>query len=396
MEKLTKAITFYNNKEYEKSYLLFLELANQGSIDAMYYLGIIYNRGFGVELNQEESFKWFLKAANNNHAISQYIVALSYSEDDQSTYVPHKVKNIKEFQIAEQALNQIPPLKLPLPKVESNFKEAMKWCIKAYENNNDSNIRDYILNQLLFDFRIRANYDEVDIEITDKLRDIFIKENNDYYQFEFPIGVTYEKAANYKEAMFWYKEAFGTRGKTLAAIQIGYFYLYGRGVEKNIEKAKNYLELGFYSFGPQLKHYFKGYYYLAKAYQEIGDESNALWYLYKGSDINDGLSEIELRKYYDNGRKIRDKYAKKFEILTKAEKGGLYDKQDFILKYVYENNDGYIWDACKWIINEIELNYNTDMATKLLYSFYTTGKLDFFPEQYKDAKEWLIKQGLKI
>lgn len=50
------------------------KLAQQGSIDAQYDLGLMYHE----EQNEEEAFKWFKKAAEQGDADAQYKIGLYY------------------------------------------------------------------------------------------------------------------------------------------------------------------------------------------------------------------------------------------------------------------------------------------------------------------------------
>ncbi|VEU83263.1 SEL1-like repeat protein [Acholeplasma hippikon] len=78
MVRLKQALTYFKDKKYDKAYHLFLELANEGMMEAYFYLGIFYRLGLFVKENQKEGFKWFLKAAENGHPRAQYVVASSY------------------------------------------------------------------------------------------------------------------------------------------------------------------------------------------------------------------------------------------------------------------------------------------------------------------------------
>lgn len=50
----------------------FLELAQQGDARAMFYLGVIYDRGLGTEANEKQAFAWYERAAVGGHPEAQY------------------------------------------------------------------------------------------------------------------------------------------------------------------------------------------------------------------------------------------------------------------------------------------------------------------------------------
>ena len=56
----------------------FKKAAEKGNSEAMGLLGSLYNRGDGVEKNNEQAFKWSLKAAQKGDLDSQYFVGLCY------------------------------------------------------------------------------------------------------------------------------------------------------------------------------------------------------------------------------------------------------------------------------------------------------------------------------
>ena len=77
------------------------KLANDGSPDAQYELGLCYDEGDGVKENKHEAFKWFLKAANQEHGRAQNAVGLCYEYGD---------------------------------GVQKNLNEAIRWYHRSIEN----------------------------------------------------------------------------------------------------------------------------------------------------------------------------------------------------------------------------------------------------------------------
>jgi TPR repeat protein len=50
----------------------FKALAAEGDVVAMYYTGILYDRGYGVPIDHAEAAKWFEKAAARGDSLSAY------------------------------------------------------------------------------------------------------------------------------------------------------------------------------------------------------------------------------------------------------------------------------------------------------------------------------------
>src|SRR5512147_2745391 len=67
-----EAVEAYRTGDYAAAMTQFKALAAEGDPVAMYYLGIIYDRGFGVPPNAEEAAKWFEKGAVRGDSLSAY------------------------------------------------------------------------------------------------------------------------------------------------------------------------------------------------------------------------------------------------------------------------------------------------------------------------------------
>ena len=67
-----EAVEAYRTGDYATAMTQFKELAAEGDPVAMYYLGIIYDRGFGVPADLAEAAKWFEKGAARGDSLSAY------------------------------------------------------------------------------------------------------------------------------------------------------------------------------------------------------------------------------------------------------------------------------------------------------------------------------------
>ncbi|MBR2147467.1 MAG: SEL1-like repeat protein [Muribaculaceae bacterium] len=82
---------------------LLLTSAQEGDADAQFFVGLRYVNGQGVEKNDAEAVKWFLKAAQQGHSDAQYLVGVCYNKG---------------------------------LGVEQSYAEARKWYEKAIQSGN--------------------------------------------------------------------------------------------------------------------------------------------------------------------------------------------------------------------------------------------------------------------
>ena len=73
-----KGFEAVQNKNYEVALRELVPLANSGNSRAQMMLGHLHERGLGVEKNNTEAAKWYLKAAENGDVISQASIGSMY------------------------------------------------------------------------------------------------------------------------------------------------------------------------------------------------------------------------------------------------------------------------------------------------------------------------------
>ena len=88
---------------FKESKIGLLNLAGRNDPQAQAFLGVMYNRGMGVEQDFKEAVKWYRKAAEQGNAVAQYNLGQMYREGQ---------------------------------GVEQDFKEAVKWYRKAAEQGD--------------------------------------------------------------------------------------------------------------------------------------------------------------------------------------------------------------------------------------------------------------------
>lgn len=74
------AHTYYQDKQYEKSFGWFSKAAENNFADAQYMVGKCFEEGIGVEKNLNQAFVWYKKSAENGSPYSQNRISIFYWE----------------------------------------------------------------------------------------------------------------------------------------------------------------------------------------------------------------------------------------------------------------------------------------------------------------------------
>lgn len=72
MPNLNEAINFYNEKQFDKAYDIFVDLAYKRNAEALFYLGLMYFFGEGVEKNMDKCTDYWKKAMREGHQEAAY------------------------------------------------------------------------------------------------------------------------------------------------------------------------------------------------------------------------------------------------------------------------------------------------------------------------------------
>ena len=71
---LKTAIEHFENDRYEEALPLFEELAREGNAEAMYYLGMMYYEGWGVDKDLDKAVEWWKKADRRGNLDAKYML----------------------------------------------------------------------------------------------------------------------------------------------------------------------------------------------------------------------------------------------------------------------------------------------------------------------------------
>ncbi len=65
--------------DYAAALPLLISEAEEGRVDARYALGVLYEKGRGVDINYEQAYHWYRLAAEDGHGAAQYALARLYA-----------------------------------------------------------------------------------------------------------------------------------------------------------------------------------------------------------------------------------------------------------------------------------------------------------------------------
>lgn len=141
------------SKEIKASVIKYTKAAEQGDIQAQYYLGCMYYGGIGVSQNDAEALVWWRKSADIGHARSMNNIGSMYFEGRGG--------------------------------LEKNQDEALKWWIKGSESGDN-----YAKANLAFAYYNNGSAPRSDIEKAISLFTQLANENNDS-DAQFTLGEIY-------------------------------------------------------------------------------------------------------------------------------------------------------------------------------------------------------------
>ena len=101
--ELDDAVSAYEAEDYAAALPLFEALAANNDDDAMWYLGKMYDKGWGVAQSDEQAYNWYLRSAKLGDPDAQWDVGIMH--------------DIGQF-------------------VKVDQKDAFEWYLKAAENNH--------------------------------------------------------------------------------------------------------------------------------------------------------------------------------------------------------------------------------------------------------------------
>lgn len=219
----------------------FVKAAAKGNSDAMYYLGLIYERGYGGEKDPLKAEEWYKKAAakGNSDARKKLSVKEKKEENKDKKGKTETIENKKEREAKAEEKNEDLKAQSAEELFRSGFEkyekgeysDARKLLLKAAEMNNSDAMR--YLGAICLVYKDYAN----GVKWYERSAEL----KNDHAMFD--LGILYQKGndgiRDVGKAIKWYEKA-GNLGNVLAMKELGNIYYYGNGVQKNYVKAREW------------------------------------------------------------------------------------------------------------------------------------------------------------
>lgn len=222
-------------KDYNKAFIWFQKSAENDYAAAFYQLGKAYYNGYGVDVDFYKAFKWYKKAAEDNFPAAQYALSLMYKNgegcDPNVVSAYYWVERAAENDY-EDAYYIIGRSYLEGICVDVDYKKAFYYLNKGYRAL-DTNCIESLAGMYLKGLGIKKDICTA-IELYNKAIEFGDK------SLYFKVGKVYEDQELINQAVLIYEKGH-SEGNLKCTQRLGVMYYNGEGVEKDLEKAIEYM-----------------------------------------------------------------------------------------------------------------------------------------------------------
>ena len=229
--EVDEGVKKFNEKKYEEAYKILLPIAENGNPKAQGLIARLYANGWGISKDSNAAIDWAKKAATNNNPEGIYV--LGFIEKDLS----------EKFRLTKQAADMGYPLaKAALARnyyfglvgFAKNESEGMKYAKEAASLNDPS-------SQAFLGDRYVSGTGGVAKDPIEAFKWYKLAAEQGFSGGQAGVGSLFLRGdgvvKDYFEALKWFKIALDNDGNPFAAAQLGYMYMNGFGVSKNLEEA---------------------------------------------------------------------------------------------------------------------------------------------------------------
>jgi uncharacterized protein len=215
----------YEKKDYKKAHELWLPIAEKGETRAQFFMGFMYDMGFGVPENDNEAIKWYQLAAEQGDARAQLFSGFLY--DFGIGVLGNDKKALKWYKLA--AAQGYTEAELNILQLES--KVSPQVFLNLLDDANKGNAKSQYNLSVMYAKGIGVPKDHK------KAREWFKLADAQSYQWKTNI---YQLTAN-NDLIDLKKKA--TKGSGEAQIDLAIMYEFGLIVSQNKDQALKYYKL---------------------------------------------------------------------------------------------------------------------------------------------------------
>lgn len=354
---------YADQKRYKEAKEWWLKAANQNYAKAQNNLGLMYERGEGVEKDFRAAEYWYKKAANQNFVIAQYNLAYLYEVELKDTNSASKWYHRAANNGYDWAQARLGEMYLAGKYVRKDEYTALKWFQKAAKQNGEC--VKYVYYNIGFMYSLYSDNVNIDpnldsviywyrksaaLDFEDAINGLKYYEKN-YDNESWRLGNYYERKQRYDLALYWYKKS-ADAGYAISMNEIGGYYYYGYGVAIDYDKAFEW-----YSAAAKLDirdaQLMVGYMY-AVGQGSVKKDQKLAMYWYRKAALNRNPSTAAMRniavKYYNGyyeGKKLIQSYSDAFEWYHRAARRGADTIATEMVAYMYEMGLGVTKDVRK-------------------------------------------------
>lgn len=298
--------------------------AQQGNVNAQLYLALMYGSGLGIDSDSDQVLKWNKLAAEQGSAEAMYNLGKIYQRQEDYTMALKYLSEAanKQYSNAQYRLGQMYQTG---KGVAQNYDEAFKWYLLA-ANNNDSMARVRLGDMYYYGLGVKQDDTEALLWYQ---RATF----SDVGEFApnatalYTLGRMYEQGEgieqNYEIATSFYKLAaellafpYSDFEAILAKNRLATIYYYGLMGQPDYKETLNAIKLGSYKTPYDN-------FLLARMYvngEGVKQDTKKAFELYKKSHLNQAYYFMGVM--YENGQGVTQDYDKALKDYMEAAEGG--------------------------------------------------------------------------
>ncbi|MDT7526965.1 sel1 repeat family protein [Pseudidiomarina sp. GXY010] len=224
----------FGGDDHQKTWSTCLPLAEQGEPMAQAFIGLMYQYGYGTEQDFTKAIEWYTKSINNGDMRSLELLAdlyrLGYGTNQDLNKALDMLIQAIEVGVDTGARSRVEQFFL----VELGIPEDINKALNIYERAANVGI----LNAQMGLYKIYSEGIRVPKDDKKARRWLQSAANGGNAEAQFQLGLSYEEAEQWTEAIVWYKKSAAQEHVT-SMQKLARAYTLGNGVAQDYEMALN-------------------------------------------------------------------------------------------------------------------------------------------------------------